>query len=235
MSMKYKDDFDDFDDFDMLDDKNNMNDEKTNQSASSAPSCPPQPIVDPCAPCNKTVGACCFTTIPASFGTLAQPLREPLRLVYDVSCLSCVVNECTVAVTNPAGCPGPSQLDVFQVRIVGCIPFMASVDLQTQACGGQSSAGVVAPTGDKKVSICCQGSVCVDNPICIKGTKCEAQAVCDELNVRFRNKDCSVITNRNVRAQIANQCSLNSAIKVVELRAEFILPECPNPWVPVPS
>ncbi|SMB81833.1 CryBP1 protein [Desulfonispora thiosulfatigenes DSM 11270] len=226
MANKYKDDFDDFDDLDLMDDTDDMD---SSQSIKQETNCPvqPQQAEVACDPCERRVGTCCFTTIPAPFtGNL---VADSERLVYDVSCLSCVVRECTVDIDDALGCPPLGDLDVYQVRIVGCIPYIASKLLQTSACGGQATADGTVPDGDKRVAISCQGSVCVDNPICIRLTREEAQAVCDALNTSLASGDCTVVPAR-VFADLRDICpdALDPDSRVARFRVIFRLPSCPT-------
>ncbi|MGV8146830.1 MAG: hypothetical protein ACLKAK_06320 [Alkaliphilus sp.] len=178
---------------------------------------------DGCTPCCRFVDFCCTTCVPENFSNLlptwwCPPLTEDLRLVYDINCLTCKVEECEVPVTPPPGCPPLPFIKVYQVRIFGCIPYMASVRIQTDKCGG-----LLPSLSDKKVDICCNGSVCVDSAICIKGTKQEAEDACDDINNKLKN--CAEVKVHLFHASAFTPCLLSNN-RSMKFKGVFELPTC---------
>lgn len=191
-----------------------------------------------CAPCNPKVKFCCVTTINSEFPIIEDTNLpyENLRLVFTTACLKCIVEECNVNCVPPPGCNDTwLTATKYQIKIFGCIKYLFSafVDFTNvpgaeKICGfkrAPSNAAFNTVTEDKKVSVCCQGCVCVDNAICIKNTLAEAQQVCDALNPitcdDITLKELKVITH-----PVGTQFELCSNNHVLRFEAEIELPSC---------
>lgn len=166
-----------------------------------------------------TVPFCCSTTIPEGFtppdlcdsGTIR-------RLIYRVDCLKCIKEKCERTVETPCG---PTTLRGFQVKIVGCIPFMASLFPVTGDCGGKFNAYGMLVNDDKKVNVCCHGCVCVDKNIC-----CLFK---DDDDHHHQFKDpCPELTCDNVTATLnvsIEECD-STGVHIVKFTGTFTIPGC---------
>lgn len=179
-----------------------------------------------CQPCVSEVNTCCFVQVPAPFNGRLEADSE--QLVYDERNLSCVVRECMVNIEDNLDCNPLGQVEVYQIVIVGSIPYMVSQRLNTNACG-------------RNVNIGCQGSVAVDAPICIKTNMDEALYICSMFNERFRNRGCGTLPNvdivtdfvTNVGTSNTPVCPDNPDMQLVRFQIAFTLPGCPIPALPV--
>lgn len=177
-----------------------------------------------CEPCNRLVTSCCWAQVPSNFNGHLKYIPLP-NFIYDTSCLKCIVKECKLDVDTPPACPPLDPVTFYQVRITGCIPWMASArwEAPNGICGG-GSFGLV---NDRKVDVCCHNSTCVDNPICIKKTKAEAEEICNKLNGDGPDslKNCNNFFALAIPFEQDNVC-LFSKDALVKFFAFWILPSC---------
>lgn len=179
----------------------------------------------PCGPCTDEVPYCCKVSIPKDFSANFTEKRLSV-----VSKLFCFVDPCPcdVTCTPSASCATtPITITLYPVRVIGCIQFIAN------ASSLQGDCGVVNPTGltplsnatDKKtVTICCQGSLCVDQIVDFH----KNAPTRDER--KPRKIDCTNLqASIDVKLEDCN-CGTPGDIKVVSFSGLFKLPKtCPTP------
>lgn len=106
--------------------------------------------------CSCSAPYCTTVTIPSVF-SVAQVSPADVHLLYDVSKLSYAYECCTVQASLPCG--GTCDVQTYQTRIVGVIPYMVSASPVTGMCG---SPGCVSASGycevDTVVAYACGGS-----------------------------------------------------------------------------
>lgn len=144
---------------------------------------------------DSTVDFCCAMNFPANFVPLQASLRNP-RILYDVSSLKCIIEECC--------CGGCIHHDI---RIVGCIPFIINVRVDsTDMC----------PVNGPNVFACCSGTACVDNVVCSACTYKDAVLACNTISQKLT---CTGITV-DLMANTIDNCG------IVEISGCFHLPPC---------
>ena len=179
-----------------------------------------------CEPCNWLVTSCCWAQIPGNFNGELKYIPNP-RMIYDTSCLKAVVTDCEVEVESPLPCPQLPAITVYQVRITGCIPWMASARWEAPQgiCGGNA----FGLGDDRQVDVCCKGSACVNNCICMTQTKEEADDICAILNGDSSSglQNCSNFFGMTIPIEQDNACYFsNNAL--VKFFVFWILPGCGN-------
>jgi hypothetical protein len=133
------------------------------------------------APCSRIVRFHCIRNIPR--GLRLDRVRD-FRVVYDPTDLRVCVEEADISVTPPPGCPDLT-LTVFAVRVVGCIP----VSISALAFKGRCGVNLVPRREeDRKVALCCDTTVCVDNVICYRGTRAEAEAAAAAIQAQLKGR-----------------------------------------------
>jgi len=130
-------------------------------------------------PCRRVVRFNCITNIPR--GLRLDRVRD-FRVVYDPTNLRVCVEETTISVTPPPGCPD-LELTVFAVRVVGCIPVAISALAFESRCGVNL---VPRRDEDNRVALCCNTIVCVDNVVCYRGTRAQAEAAAAAIQEQLR-------------------------------------------------
>ena len=165
-----------------------------------------------CGPVNRNVAFCAAVNLPGRFVPATTPIVP--RIIYDLSCLKCIVERCTTNVTvGSTTCP----VTLFNVRVVGCIPFIVNVPvLFAPGPGGTCVIPFSATPSERTVSACANGSVCVDNVICVKCNENDAIAACNAL---IFNCDTVTVPTTSFVATRDN-C-------VVKVTGTFLLPNCP--------
>lgn len=169
-------------------------------------------LTDPaCGPVNRNVTFCAAVNLPGNFVPVTPIIP---RIIYDLSCLRCIVEECTTTVTvGTTNCP----VTLFNVRVVGCIPFIVNIPvLFAPGPGGTCVIPFSNTPSERTVSACANGSVCVNNVICTKCNKADAVAACNAL--RF---NCDTVT---IPAASFIATRDNCVVKVT---GTFSLPNCP--------
>ncbi|MCM8711264.1 hypothetical protein M2651_09500 [Clostridium sp. SYSU_GA19001] len=167
-----------------------------------SPSCPPTP--------DHTVEFCCVLNVPSNLGI--RKTGAP-KIIFNTGCLRCIVEPCTASATV-CGCP--VTLTVYNVKIVGCIPFFINHPITTTSCVSPSSA---ASTFD----LCCHDCVCVNHVICTKCTEAEANNACN--NIRNKLSSC---VNTTVTFNPVDEIICGGAFKGLKVSGFFTLPNC-NP------
>lgn len=125
---------------------------------------------------------CCMINVPAQF----PALTDQRRITYDVSCLTTKVK---------AVCSGCEVK--YEVRVVGCIPFIVNVGVNTS---GKCEAGTTSNLND---ALCCGGCVCIDKKIC--ETCIEWLAFSKAASTSFT---CSNVTVVNLNATPSGTCGV---------------------------
>ncbi|MBO3312427.1 hypothetical protein [Clostridium perfringens] len=110
---------------------------------------------------DSTVDFCCAMNFPANFEP-ANTGNVPRRMLYDVSSLKCIIEECC--------CNGCVQHDI---RIVGCIPYILNARV---------TPSDLCYFNNDQVFISCSGTVCVDNVVCRVCTYKDAVLACESIN-----------------------------------------------------
>ncbi|HDX9529942.1 TPA: hypothetical protein ROX84_005220 [Bacillus thuringiensis] len=115
---------------------------------------------------------CCDLKLPPN--STINP--DCLYFLYDISCLHVVSSTQTICCNSDCG---PVDITLNSLKIVGCIPYYLSAEIEPNKslCGGKvkltensCSAETNNDEINKKVSVCCQGNICVDHTI-----KCSTQ------------------------------------------------------------
>ncbi|MEW9097005.1 MAG: hypothetical protein AB2417_18165 [Clostridiaceae bacterium] len=184
-----------------------------------------------CPPSNDRVPFCCKVSVPIGFN-VRKALGEQggpagTRSLAVVSCLHCFVdpNPCQVTVTRPGSTPITANL--FPIKVIGCIQFIASLSNVQGTCGinGTTNQQLQPLRNDKNTAaICCQSSICVNQVVGFQGTApTTAQSApkpipCNKLeaSLTVRLEDCDCKADNLDKVQ------------VVTFRGEFKLPNtCP--------
>ncbi|WP_322388481.1 hypothetical protein, partial [Clostridium perfringens] len=94
-----------------------VNEEIVNENSDvlGTPQCASNPTTT-CGTINRTVPFCCSTDLSTTFHF--NPNNPNARILYDLSCLNCFVEECC--------CNGRQG---FDIKIAGTIPFIANADV----------------------------------------------------------------------------------------------------------
>lgn len=108
----------------------------------------------------KPITFCCNINVPNNF----KIDWKNTRFVYDINCLNIFVKQQIICCDTNCG---PVNIPVFTVVVAGCIPYLLSMDV-CAPCGG-----LIISDGDcnvhtdtkREASICCKGSICVDQII----------------------------------------------------------------------
>ncbi|GAA0084423.1 hypothetical protein UT300007_08620 [Clostridium sp. CTA-7] len=154
-------------------------------------------------PQSRNVPFCCSTDLATNFHFNQN--NPNARILYDLSCLNCFVDECC--------CNGTPR---FDIKIAGTIPFIANADVVT----GQPQQCVQPP--NSTIRICCEGSVCVNNVVCNKCTEREAIIACELIKTKLANCACVPATVTATRGAGASAC-------VLVFTGSFTLPNCNPP------
>lgn len=183
-----------------------------------------------CDSVDRYVSFSCCISIPDKFDVF-----DKAKITYDTSCLQCIVEPCCEEVTIGNGGGGRShrttKVPRFAVKIVGCIPFIINVPVETNdKCTKQSysygyddtavksdSNADITEQSDRHYnitsSICCHDSVCVDNIICVKCQEKDAIIACNNIHL-----NCYKVEVKDFQAQKYNDC--------VKVSGKFKLPTC---------
>lgn len=171
-------------------------------------------------PCDRFVPFCCIKEVPE--GLKSVPVSA-FRAVYDPSGLNCCVEECTASVITPCNCPHVTA-PLYAVRIVGCIPVSVNVEGFVGKCG----IDLVCGEEERRISLCCNDTVCVNNIVCYKGKREEAEEACKAIRNDIRFNPCKAVTIHNIRAldlnPVLGECGCKKSILVIS--GKFLLPGC---------
>jgi len=100
----------------------------------------PRQIVACTEGCNCIIPFCCRYTVPNGFGNVTEQALEK-EIFYHSNLYYIIDNEpCTVDVEPPEGCP-TLGVEIFPVRIVGCIPYVANVKIASESACTQTATG----------------------------------------------------------------------------------------------
>lgn len=154
-------------------------------------------------PQSRNVPFCCSTDLATNFHF--NPNAANPRILYDLSCLNCFVDECC--------CNGAPR---FDIKIAGTIPFIANADVVT----GQPQQCTQPP--NSTIRICCEGSVCVNNVVCNRCTEREAIIACELIKTKLANCACVPATVSAARGGGTSAC-------VLVFTGTFTLPNCNPP------
>lgn len=139
---------------------------------------------------------CCVVSLPEGF-TVPSPITTAnLRIGYNLTKLKCFVRNTTVTATTDCGATFP--VSGWEVRIVGCIPYIANLRPIT---GG---SGVCIPASPAELSLCCINNLCVDRCIALFDNQPAAQALCTTISPLLTN--CNNITATTLSATAFNLC-----------------------------
>lgn len=168
--------------------------------------------IPPCAancPANRRVDFCCILDVPGNLGIIPADF---VRMIFSTDCLRCVVEPCS-STTTVCGCP--FNLTLYNVKIVGCIPFLINHAVNSTECF--SSPLFLS-------DLCCHDSVCVDNVICTKCNEADANAACDIIRGKLASCRCTTVTFNPV-----TNINCNGVLKGLQVSGFFTLPNCNPP------
>ena len=173
-----------------------------------------QPQQVECIDCSGTAGAVACGDLPApsrlvtfttrisapqgfAFATGTGALNP--RILYDLNCLSCFVEQCICSNT----------LVRYAVRIVGSIPYILNVRINpsTNQC-----------LNDGNVFLCYHDSICVNNTICFGCSEVQSLVSCALIGQNF---NCASIP-------VTLTATFNADATVATIIGTFTLPSC-NP------
>lgn len=160
----------------------------------------------PGCPSNRRVDFCCILNVPGNLGIVPQDF---LRVLFSTDCLRCVVEPCSANVTV-CGCPIPVTL--YNVRIVGCIPFLINHAVNSTECFSNPNF---------LMDLCCSDSVCVNNVICTRCNQADANAACERIRQKLTNCNCTTVTFNPV-----TNLNCNGVLKGLQVSGFFTLPNC---------
>ncbi|WP_429797324.1 ABC transporter permease [Brevibacillus laterosporus] len=140
---------------------------------------------------NHKIPFCCLISIPHGFELTSY--CKP-KMVYHLNCLGLVRETCrkTVKVDD---C-GHAEVDLHMLKVKGCIPFIANVEVKP-IC---EQTGCSSDPHVKEISICCTESVCVDHVLkcsveCIPHhhLNCNNVVVCDLQAIPISEDNCRFV------------------------------------------
>jgi len=157
--------------------------------------------------CNQDIKVpfCCLTNCPQGF----EPDTDKVRVTFNLNCLTTRV--------KPVCYSGAVS---YEVRIVGCIPFVANVKISTagnKICSETDDGNKPTP------SLCCGCCVCVDELVCT--TNSEWLALSKAANIDIKCNDVDVV-NLNATLIQANQvtCGVKISGKFkIELLPTYVI------------
>lgn len=121
---------------------------------------------------SRCVPFCCLTNCPDNF----VPNTSNVRITYDLSCLKAKVEPvCTLGIV------------VYKVKVVGCIPFVANVQIDTTPTPPICTRTI--GTNPPSASLCCGCCVCVDEDICTTNSEWVAFTKAASINFNCTNVD----------------------------------------------
>lgn len=141
------------------------------------PACNPTGLV-----CTQQVSAQAFFLSPTENFAFAAGITD-FRFAFDVSQLSCNVNQCTIG-SLPIEIPGCGNISapaiVNQVLITGCLPFVINAPIDPNPPTGSAPVFI----GNQPTFLCTQGAIFVNILACLTPSEF----------------DCSLFNPRNINA-----------------------------------
>lgn len=152
---------------------------------------------------NRRVDFCCAVNFPGKFEPEFDKGKINPRIIYDLSCLKVIVEECCTAYpsstsTNRISVPG------YNIRIVGCIPFIVNLPVKNQLTD-KICARPLALLLEPTVYACCSGSVCVDNVI---GKVCSQRQAILASDIELTCRNVEVKNLLATQSNNPNQCAV---------------------------
>lgn len=127
--------------------------------------------------------ACCVVTVPNAFNIPVTSGTDPTvpvanqNIIFTTTNLACCVNSITLT-CSATDCPTSTfQVPAFEVRIVGCIPFIANVFPISGSADPDNTTCEAIPGTTR---ICCSDNLCVNKRIGVYATEAEAMAICND-------------------------------------------------------
>ncbi|PFK21664.1 ABC transporter permease [Bacillus cereus] len=103
---------------------------------------------------NPKIPFCCTVNFPHGFQYVPN---ETHKIAYNLDCISVVEEKCR-KIIQVDGC-GPVEVTLNLLKVVGCIPYITNATVEGQ-CGSNCECN---PHGKHSISVCCSGSICVNN------------------------------------------------------------------------
>ncbi|MCK8826737.1 hypothetical protein MWH25_03130 [Natroniella acetigena] len=177
-------------------------------------------------PIDDTVEFCCFIEVPANFDIVEINDGRNYEFAFNVEDkLTCCLEKDTVECTVKVNCKTITLgVDVFIVKIVGCIEYIISI---SDAVEGDKGGRIINPTvpaerqADEEVSICCTDTVCVNN---IVGAVVRDDECNDDPCAGFNPLDVEGkidVTETEVIEGPETECP---NVKLIKIKGEFQLP-----------
>ncbi|MCK8826738.1 hypothetical protein MWH25_03135 [Natroniella acetigena] len=179
-------------------------------------------------PIDDTVEFCCFIEVPANFDIVEVNDGRNYEFAFNVEDkLTCCLEKDTVGCTVKVNDKSITlDVDVFIVKIVGCIEYIISI---SDAVEGDKGGRIINPTvpaerqADEQVSICCTDTVCVNNIVgaVVDDDECKDDpcAGFDPLDVEGKID----VTETEVIEGPETECP---NVKLIKIKGEFQLPAC---------
>jgi hypothetical protein len=127
--------------------------------------------------------SCCVVNVPNGFTIPVTSDDDPTvpvtnqNIIFTTTNLACCVNPITVTCSAADCTTGTFQMPAFEVRLVGCIPFIANVFPIT---GPLLPINTTCEAVPGTTSICCINNFCVNKRIGVFATEAEAKALCND-------------------------------------------------------
>ncbi|PEA06277.1 hypothetical protein, partial [Bacillus cereus] len=103
---------------------------------------------------NTNIPFCCVVTVPHGFEYVPNGTH---KIAYNLDCVSVVEETCRKTI-QVDGC-GPVEVTLNLLKVVGCIPYLVNAMVEG-ACGSNCDCD---SHGKHHISVCCSGSICVEN------------------------------------------------------------------------
>lgn len=97
---------------------------------------------------------CCAVNILHGFTYVPNGTH---KIAYNLDCVSVVKETCRKTI-QVDGC-GPVEVTLNLLKVVGCIPYIINATVVGE-CGRNCDCD---PNGKHHISVCCSGSICVEN------------------------------------------------------------------------
>lgn len=160
-----------------------------------------------CPPCNDRVQYCCKVPVPIGFNVLSALTGtggpRGTRSLAVKSCLYCFVDPIPCQVTITTDACSPITANIYPIRVIGCIQYIASLTNVQGTCGINSTANIALTqlrNDQNTAAVSCQSSICVNQVVGHQGTApTQAQstpkaipcnALSGSLTVRLEDCDC---------------------------------------------
>ena len=171
----------------------------------------------PCGPINRLIDFSAGVDFPVGL----TPNFQEFRFIYNANELRYIIEDCEQTLQTECG---PVTVPLFQVRVVGCIPWLTSAQVTGQCGGLEPDTGGCPPVFDNSnyAHASISGTVCVDTII----------GCCTTMPTNLPSLDCINVTLSGVQLYdgvFAGQCGRNTLSNGYFVSGTFQLPSitCP--------